>query len=129
MLLWTEMNRYFQKSSPQCTFCCPRLHKMKIDIENIVPKHIKFVACLSRLVLNSFCATCLNRKPEYSEYNNLQLQFNAIVMMVAFCTRQTRNIVYAFCQRVTIASSRGLNYSALLEFIILTSYQTVASTM
>jgi hypothetical protein len=87
---------------------------MKRDIENIVTKHLKFVACMtalflyegwlgpwiyyikapnflldffacfSRIVLSSFCANCLNKKPEHSEYNNLQLQFKAIVMMVAF---------------------------------------------
>ena len=45
------MNRYSQKSAPQCTFCCPHLHKMKMDIENIVMKHLKCVACMTALFL------------------------------------------------------------------------------
>ena len=43
------MNCYFQTSAPQCTFCCPHLHKMKMEIENIVTKHLKFVACMTAL--------------------------------------------------------------------------------
>jgi len=36
------MNLDLQTSAPQYTFCCPHLHKMKMEIEHIVTKHLKF---------------------------------------------------------------------------------------
>ena len=82
MLFYTRMNLYLQTSAPQYTFCFPHLHKMKIEISNIVieNKRTSFI----KFYLEDYDITMI-----YTRIISLrgEVKFNHTTFYLSACTK------------------------------------------